>query len=590
MINKHEWSISRSVFAIVGCSYAAILLMLLIADWYLITKHSENKKQEKYALVEEYKEIIDSNIKSVEEITYNVYAQSESFRQLSVSKEELEQYCAAYDIHKELQSRVNLKQSLDGFYLFYNYLDKAYYYLRPRDAGGEYSFDQAKQIKTFIQTQLGTEDVQPVQLMVTSNESGVVFISSYRKNLAAVCGVYSITEELKGLKNALGSGAEILLLDQNIAYWNKELADTYDIYHMLKNEQMNFFGKVSGHTLYGRELSKTGLWLCVILPHKIENYLGILQVIMLFLTIGSVAMVYLLIRFLYREYFKQVVLLTENMNLIRNGEGEFQGNSDSRFKEIREINETLYAMLCEIEKQKIEAYEKMIEKQEAQLCYLQLQLRPHFFLNCLKTLNVMAAAKGDDKAQELIMNISFYLRYLMQNERKFVKLEEEIRFAENYIDLQCNMSGYKIEKKIEIQMDAGVCYVPPLCIQTFVENSVKYGLSPIKDPALKISIQVDLLRTEEGDVLDIQIEDDGKGYSQEILEEINGESLSGIGSVGINNLKRRLNLIYGERAVYLFENKPGAYSEVIIPAVEYPDRDVKRTWKERTKDECIDGR
>lgn len=567
-VKKHEWSISRSVFSIVGCSYAAILLMLLIADWYLIDEYSHKKMQEQYECVNKYTDIMESNMKFVEEITYNVYSQSESFRQLALAKDELEQYGAAYDIYKELQSRVNLKQSLDGFYLFYNYLDKAYYYLRPRDSGGEYSFDQAKQIKTFIQAQLGMGDSQPVRQMITSNESGVVFISSYRKNLAAVCGVYSMTDELEGLKNMLDSEAEVLLLDCNRAYWNKELADTYDIYSMLNGEQMNFTGKLADRLIYGSELTENGLWLCVITPYKIGNYLGVLQVIMLLVTIGSVAVVYFLIRFLYREYFTQIVLLTENMNFIKAGEGVFQGNTNSRFKEIREINETLYAMISEIEKQKIETYERTIEKKEAQLCYLQLQLRPHFFLNCLKALNSMATARKDEKAQELIMNISAYLRYLMQNERKFVKLKEEICFVENYIDLQCNMSGYKIERNIEIQEEAGECYVPPLCIQTFVENSIKYALSPIKIPALKISIQVDFLRTEEGNVLDIQIADDGKGYSQEILAEINGEEESGISSVGINNLKRRLHLTYGEKAVYMFDNQPGAYSELIIPVKE----------------------
>lgn len=576
---RYEWSISRSVFAIVGCSYGVILLMLLIADWYLIADYSTNKLQEKYEIVEEYKDIINSNIKAVEEITYNIYAQSESFRQLSQAKEELEQYVAAYEIYNELQSRVNLKQSLDGFYLFYNYLDKAYYYLRPRVSGGEYSFDQAKQIKTFIQMQLKTEDVQPVRPMITSNENGVIFISSYQKNLAAVCSVYSMTEELEGLKNALGADSEVILLDENRAYWNKDMAERYEIFDKLKEEQMSFWDKAPECMIYGRELSETGLWLCVALPNKIENYFGVLQIIMLILTVGSVAVVYFLIRFLYREYFKQVVLLTENMNLIRAGEGEFHGNTNSRFKEIREINETLYAMICEIEKQKIETYERTIEKQEAQLCYLQLQLRPHFFLNCLKSLNAMAVAREDEKAQELIMNISFYLRYLMQNERKLVRLDEEIRFVKNYIDLQCNMSGHKIENNIEVQKEAEECFVPPLCIQTFVENSVKYAISPIKIPALKINIQVDYLRTEEGNVLDIQIEDDGRGYSREILQEINGEELLGISSVGINNLKRRLRLLYGEKAVYLFDNTSGAFSEIIIPAVREPQKNVSSLEK-----------
>ena len=63
-------------------------------------------------------------------------------------------------------------------------------------------------------------------------------------------------------------------------------------------------------------------------------------------------------------------------------------------------------MVSEIEKQKMLSYEETIEKQKAQMQYLQLQLKPHFYLNGLKTLNALTLARDWEKSQELILHIS----------------------------------------------------------------------------------------------------------------------------------------------------------------------------------------
>ena len=62
---------------------------------------------------------------------------------------------------------------------------------------------------------------------------------------------------------------------------------------------------------------------------------------------------------------------------------------ENSFEELEQVNETLEVMVSEIKKQKLLFYEQTIEKQKAQLQYLQLQLKPHFYLNGLKTLNVL---------------------------------------------------------------------------------------------------------------------------------------------------------------------------------------------------------
>ena len=120
--------------------------------------------------------------------------------------------------------------------------------------------------------------------------------------------------------------------------------------------------------------------------------------------------------------------------------------------------------------------------------------------------------------------------------------------------------------------------VPILSVQTFVENSIKYARLGDASCPLEIQITASYLKTEEGGYLDLVVQDNGQGYSDAILEEINGDSASGTFCVGINNIKRRCGFLYGDKAEYLFENNEGAVSELILPRGE------------KQHDECLSGR
>ena len=92
---------------------------------------------------------------------------------------------------------------------------------------------------------------------------------------------------------------------------------------------------------------------------------------------------------------------------------------------------------------------------------------------------------------------------------------------------------------------------------------------------------VQLLQTEDGVFVDIMVSDNGSGYPENILEEINADAQKGIRSVGINNLKRRCALIYEGKAEYNFYNGSGAVSELILPGVNPGGLEVRGKADER---------
>ena len=94
---------------------------------------------------------------------------------------------------------------------------------------------------------------------------------------------------------------------------------------------------------------------------------------------------------------------------------------------------------------------------------------------------------------------------------------------------------------------------------------MKYARLGDCNVTLEIQIGASCLYTEEGNFLDLVVQDNGQGYPEDILLEINGDVSTGTKSVGINNIKRRCRILYGERAEYSFNNCGGALSELVIP-------------------------
>lgn len=82
--------------------------------------------------------------------------------------------------------------------------------------------------------------------------------------------------------------------------------------------------------------------------------------------------------------------------------------------EFTDVSQTLDDMTRQIKALKIEAYEQEIAAQKAQLQYLQLQIRPHFYLNCLKGLYAVAEQGNVAKIQQIILSISGHLRYMFR--------------------------------------------------------------------------------------------------------------------------------------------------------------------------------
>lgn len=504
------------------------------------------------------------DMEEINAMLYDIYANNSNFNALSGVLNDLEEFDNVYDLDYSLRNKVVLEDKLHGYLIYYSAVENLRYYIDSKHV----NVDDIEKIKEVVRSQVEAAkgNWQWLFIETDTHKYGLLIC---KKNNVSLCMIYSMSQIEQKLEYAIGDHAEVFFIDNGTFLGN---TGTQEEKRKLLGEidsSGDFFGTFfDAQYFYGQRVKNSNLWVCTAVPVTLWRYMNLPQLLLLMLTICSVFLAWVLFRYLRSELLLPLSDLTETMNKIRDGEWDARIDKSTRFTEMQKVNEALEVMVMEIKKQKMLSYEQTIEKQKAQMQYLKLQLKPHFYLNGLKTLNVLSMNLETEKVQELIMKLSYHLRYLLQAEKEMVHLQAEMDYVKNFAELQENMTGRPFLINWDVQEGVSGWMVPNLCIETFVENSFKYAKLGNPGKRLVITISVDQLETEEGDFLDIRIHDNGAGYPAAVLGEINEDPVEGSKSVGINNLKRRCWLLYKDRAEYAFYNEDGAVSELVLPKQE----------------------
>ena len=123
---------------------------------------------------------------------------------------------------------------------------------------------------------------------------------------------------------------------------------------------------------------------------------------------------------------------------IKDGDSEKYLTEEYHVEEFSEMKETFNSMLESIRNLKVSAYEQQLQAQEAKLQYLQIQIRPHFYLNCLKNLYALSVSGENIKLQKMILVLSEYMRGIIRKNENLVNVEDEIKSIKNYLELQAD--------------------------------------------------------------------------------------------------------------------------------------------------------
>lgn len=275
--------------------------------------------------------------------------------------------------------------------------------------------------------------------------------------------------------------------------------------------------------------------------------------------------------FLQRVMFKPLVELIRGMRKLGQGRFDVRLPTDQS-SEFAFMSGTFNQMAEQIELLKIDVYEEQLRVQRAEYKHLQVQINPHFYMNCLNIIYNLAALKDFKSVQKLSLHLADYFRFLMQSHRSVVRLEDEIGHIGHYMEIQKLRYVTKLDYEINIQPQHLSCELSPLMIQPFVENSVIHGYNHrIQDGSVfRILIRSEVDPDMPERYIRIIIEDNGSGFPPDMLRDLqSNDYLSGSGEqhLGIWNILRRFKMLYGEDGGITFHNgeQGGAVVEMQLP-------------------------
>lgn len=289
---------------------------------------------------------------------------------------------------------------------------------------------------------------------------------------------------------------------------------------------------------------------------------GIFLSLFLVLIAASLIWYLLMLRTIRKAIVQPVIRLSSEVQEIQTFDGSEHVSEDADTEELRILQSKFNQFLQEVVWEKMSQVSLQMEKQEQELLMLRTQLRPHFFLNAIMTVDAMTYQNRNRDIREYLNALSNYIRYLILPEQ-MVPLREELANLETYFDMMDIRYPGKAVGMIDCRKELSEIRIPHLMLLTVVENCYKYAMN------LEELLQIMILcrHVEEADFsgVEIVIEDNGPGFSEERIKTVLNEE--GGSPIGLRNVRSTLRIQYGREDLFCIRNASprGAVVEIRIP-------------------------
>ena len=290
----------------------------------------------------------------------------------------------------------------------------------------------------------------------------------------------------------------------------------------------------------------------------LEVFLSAVPIIITILSI-------IIILYIRQWMIKPITRLTERLSQLGDSIPPSEFFISEGILEIDKANDKLNKVIFDMQELKIREYHSQLELKKIELNYLKNQIRPHFYLNMLSMIHSMLQTKNYKEIEELTILTSNYLRHLFMANQDFSELKDEVQHIKDYLEIQRIRYGNSIYFSLDYNSDLQNTLVPSLLLQTFIENTIKHGFS-FQD-LFTILLSIKKVKTEDSDYIQICIEDNGPGFSEEILSKLNQKQslITEDGHhIGITNTIERLNLLYPNDYSIAFENNEEGGAKILL--------------------------
>lgn len=262
-------------------------------------------------------------------------------------------------------------------------------------------------------------------------------------------------------------------------------------------------------------------------------------------------------------------VILEATNRLGNEDADYRIEAKATSQEFARLFESFNNMADNLQKMRIEAYDRELREKSDELKMLRAQIRPHFYLNAITTISNMTYQDRNEDIRRYLTALAKYVRYMLNMQSKWVSVSEEIEQIRSYLEMQKIKFPGSVDAYIGYADEVADTKVPYLLLFTAVENSFKHAMS-LYD-ALWLVVQCE--HYEEGDFSGLRmiVQDNGKGFSEEVLAMFSAPQEEELPDpkdhLGLTNISRTLRLLYHRNDLLRLSNAKtgGAHVEIWIP-------------------------
>jgi two-component system sensor histidine kinase YesM len=394
--------------------------------------------------------------------------------------------------------------------------------------------------------------------------TGLIMINLDTAQLEKAYAQYS--SEIKGTILVMNSRGEVLYDSSNTWY-----GQTYPYFSQLGGNGGDvMLDKPSIVSLaYSRN---NDLLVADIVPKsEVDKYVHMMLRTIYAVLVISLGVALLLVYFASELMTKRIKKVTNTMMQVEKGDLSARMPVDRSRDEIHQISLSFNRMCGELGSYIDKVYVAGIRTKDAELKSLQMQINPHFLNNTLEAIRMKAVMNRDGEVGDMIYLLADLFKSSMRTRDMMTRVRDEINYCRSYLEI--HRIRYRERLAMSFNIDEAILEykIPKLVLQPLVENCVMYGGLDKNAGALVVSISG---RLDEAGNIELKVEDNGAGMSQETLAQVReGIGAGGSGSIGLANIDERIRLIFGEEYGLEITSETGRGTSIrlLLPAMREED-------------------
>ena len=289
-------------------------------------------------------------------------------------------------------------------------------------------------------------------------------------------------------------------------------------------------------------------------------------------TVGIILFIMFLLFYITNPILRQINELADGMNQVEGGNLAVQVKQTIHLpREGVEIVEGFNSMVKKLGTMVEQVKQSTVEQKNAELSAMEAQIDPHFLYNTLDTINWKALEREEYEISNMVGALADILRYSIRNPGETVSIGQELYWLSQYVMLQKEKLEQPLEVVTDVPEEIKVCRIHKLLLQPFLENAIKHGFYK-KTGTCRLTIRMRMAE----DQIYIMVRDNGNGMPKEVLDRLNDNTRDGGNHVGVANVKKRLELYYGEQAAMYFESMEGKGTTVHLFVKVIRGKDEKK--------------